>query len=230
MPAVQRILQFPPLRSYAPEDFLVSSSNQDAYEWFLNWPSLLSPVRATYLYGPKSSGKTHLACMVAGLHGGHMLDPLWRAVDEDELSILPGQLWVLEDIDRFILAEGRFCGLIDRIHANQAYLLCSGRVPLSSLPYSSPDICSRWHWMQPIKMEPLDSSLLEPLLCKAFSDRQLRVSAELIRYILTRLPTSSPVSSIEPLVQTIDHYALQEKRSITISLVRTILQNYLFNE
>ena len=57
--ADQLILKFPTNKVYLKEDFYVSSSNQEAYEFINSWPRWIK--RIANIFGPPGSGKTHLA-------------------------------------------------------------------------------------------------------------------------------------------------------------------------
>ena len=58
----QLILKFPKKNVYLREDFYVSSSNREAYDFINSWPKWVK--RIINIFGPKGSGKTHLALML----------------------------------------------------------------------------------------------------------------------------------------------------------------------
>ena len=58
----QLILKFPTNKAYLKEDFYVSSSNQEAYEFVSSWPRWIK--RIANIFGPPGSGKTHLASIL----------------------------------------------------------------------------------------------------------------------------------------------------------------------
>ena len=60
--ADQLILKFPSKNAYLKEDFYVSSSNQEAYDFVNSWPKWIK--RVVNIFGPSGSGKTHLASML----------------------------------------------------------------------------------------------------------------------------------------------------------------------
>ena len=62
MMADQLILKFPSKNAYLKEDFYVSSSNQEAYDFVNSWPKWIK--RVVNIFGPSGSGKTHLASML----------------------------------------------------------------------------------------------------------------------------------------------------------------------
>ena len=58
----QLILKFPSYQAYKKEDFYVSPSNQEAYNFINSWPKWIK--RTVNVFGPTGSGKSHLASML----------------------------------------------------------------------------------------------------------------------------------------------------------------------
>ena len=54
----QLILKFPSEKAFKKEDFYVSQSNQEAYDFINSWPRWIK--RIVNIFGPSGSGKTHL--------------------------------------------------------------------------------------------------------------------------------------------------------------------------
>ena len=58
----QLIFKFPSNKVYLREDYYVSSSNQQAYDFVNCWPKWIKKI--VNIYGPQGSGKTHLASIL----------------------------------------------------------------------------------------------------------------------------------------------------------------------
>ena len=58
----QLIFKFPYYQAYKKEDFYVSESNQEAYDFINNWPKWIK--RIVNIFGPPGSGKSHLASIL----------------------------------------------------------------------------------------------------------------------------------------------------------------------
>ena len=58
----QLILKFPSRSAYKKEDFYVSPSNQEAYDFINSWPKWIK--RIVNIFGPSGSGKSHLASIL----------------------------------------------------------------------------------------------------------------------------------------------------------------------
>ena len=54
----QLILKFPSEKAYLKDDFYVSPSNQEAYDFVKSWPKWIK--RTINIFGPSGSGKTHI--------------------------------------------------------------------------------------------------------------------------------------------------------------------------
>ena len=58
----QLILNFPIVKNYLKEDFYVSSSNKEAYDYIISWPKWVK--RIVNIFGPPGSGKTHISSIL----------------------------------------------------------------------------------------------------------------------------------------------------------------------
>ena len=58
----QLILKFPSQQAYKKEDFYVSPSNKEAYDFIVSWPKWAR--RIVNIFGPSGSGKTHLSSIL----------------------------------------------------------------------------------------------------------------------------------------------------------------------
>ena len=58
----QLILNFPIIKNYSKEDFYVSASNKEAYDFIVSWPKWVK--RIVNIFGPQGSGKTHISSIL----------------------------------------------------------------------------------------------------------------------------------------------------------------------
>ena len=58
----QLILKFPEHRAYKKEDFYVSPSNEQAFDFISSWPKWIK--RIVNIFGPSGSGKSHLTSIL----------------------------------------------------------------------------------------------------------------------------------------------------------------------
>ncbi|MDG2268995.1 MAG: DNA replication protein, partial [Alphaproteobacteria bacterium] len=84
------------------------------------------------------------------------------------------------------------------------------------------DLSSRMKALQGAGIAPPDDSLLAALLVKQFRDRQLRVSEEVVAYLVPRMERS--FAAVSRIVAAIDAVALERLRPVTVPLVREVLE------
>jgi len=197
---------FKPKPVFSAEDFVVSEANREAFSWITEWPKW--PGNALLLHGAKSSGKTHLANIWAKKSGAEF------SSDAEKLAL------VVENIESFTDQEKLF-HLINRMKEKNGWLLLTANVPAARLPVALPDLASRLKAIPSVGLNPPDDVLLKSVLMKLFSDRQLKVPAAAIDFILSRMNRSFPDAAA--LVEKIDTLSAEEKRAITIPLVKKVL-------
>ncbi len=216
-----------PLELTTPPDFkktrfMLSKSNEKA------WAMLLSPSalfhKIIVLVGPEGSGKSHLASIWGEKHDALFL----QHEDFSKGSLLDFHLYreknlVLEDID-FLLSE--FPGEENFFHllnfsaenTHHALLLTARHMPASWHVFM-PDILSRLRSLPVISLEEPDDILLENVLRKMLSDRDLQASDSMLTYTIRRMERSMKAAGV--LVASLDRMAMSTKtRIITRAHVR----------
>ncbi len=203
--------------AFGREDFLVSEGNQAAVEWIDRWPDWPGHVLA--LFGPAGCGKSHLAQVFA-------LRAQAIAIAAPDLSAESvGTL--LAKYRAFLVEEGNACDeralfhLFNGVRESKGSLLLTGREPPARWPTELPDLKSRLSSIPAVPISPPDDALMEAVLVKLFSDRQLVVGPDVIAYVLRRIDRS--FAAARQLVATADKESLAGKRPITIPLMKTII-------
>lgn len=201
------------------EDFLVTSANAGAVAWTDRWPDWQAPCLT--VWGPEGCGKTHLSRVFLARTGGGLLDRagLARAAAE-----APGKVHVVEDIDRAPLADAEAEALFHLYNgAKEAggYLLLTARLAPSRWLVALPDLRSRLLAAPAVEITAPDDDLLTALLVKQFADRQLRVEAEVISYLVPRMDRT--FRAAREIVAAIDAEALARRRNVTVPLARDVL-------
>lgn len=198
---------------YSEYDYVVSCSNIEAYQ-FLSKPDKWSEGRLLVV-GEEGSGKTHLASIWMQLYNATFVSP-------DSLLRSNKKAWVCEDIDRIYDEEFLF-HIINRANIEGIKLLLTSR---QLKAYKLQDLQSRINATSKILIKPPDDNLLRAILIKWFVDRQLAVSDNVIDYIITRIERSYKFVKI--LIHELDLLSLEEKRSITIPLVKKALKKIYY--
>ena len=210
----QRAFDLPVKTEFGHADFLVSDCNREASEWIARWPDWPGPALA--LYGPRGSGKTHLAhlwCERAGgtlIAGGAVADavpPVAAAVAIDDAE------WA---------AEEPLLHLYNSTLERGASLLLTMPAPPASLLLALPDLASRLRALPVVGIAPPDDALLAAVLVKHFSDRQISVKPGVIAYLIARIERSFAAAA--SVAARLDEAGLAARRPITITLARAVLE------
>ncbi|MCC6914067.1 MAG: DNA replication protein [Rhodospirillaceae bacterium] len=203
--------------AFGREDFLVAPGNQDAVEWIDRWPEWPGHILA--LFGPAGCGKSHLAQVFA-------LRAQAVAIAAPDLTTdAVGAL--LGKYKAFLLEEGEACDeralfhLFNGVRESKGTLLLTGREPPARWATELKDLKSRLSSIPAVPIAPPDDAMMEAVLVKLFSDRQLGVAPDVIAYVLRRIDRS--FAAARRLVATADKESLAGKRPITIPLMKTII-------
>ena len=121
--------------------------------------------------------------------------------------------------------ETLFFHLFNLLRAKGSALLLTARDWPSDWRLSLPDLISRVRAVPVVELYEPDELLLERLLFKLFSDRQLEVEPAVISYLSQRMERS--VSFAHALVSAIDKEALAIRARITKPLVGRVLRELL---
>ena len=205
-------LSFDARRSYAREDFVPGASNNAALAFVDAWPEW--PSRACAIWGPRGSGKTHLAHVWKAASGATIIEP--RALNDELVAELEGgRAFLIDDADR--VGDGKaFFHLLNFVAQSDGWLLVTGREAPVRWPTEVPDLHSRLTAVPGAELQAPDEALLARVLLKLFADRQLKLPEALIDYLVPRLERS--FAEAERIVVLIDTLALQQKRNISVEI------------
>lgn len=204
------------------EDFLVTPSNEVAYDAISRWPATPHDAPALALIGPPGSGKTHLAEIWRLEHDALKCAPTDLTVEAVPTLLSRGAL-VLENMPGRRLNETALFHLLNLARQEEAFVLFTATGSPATWPVNLPDLKSRLAAMPFVELEPPDDELLRAVLVKLFADRQLRVDEKVIAYLLPRMERS--LSAAQRLVAALDAAALRERRNITRQLAAKVLED-----
>ena len=114
------------------------------------------------------------------------------------------------------------CILVQTVKAEQAVLLLTAKAAPARWGVALPDLASRLKAAQSVALGAPDDALLQALVIKLFSDRQLRVAPEVITFLTSRMERS--FAAVEQLIAALDREALEKKRDITVPFARQVLE------
>jgi chromosomal replication initiation ATPase DnaA len=205
--------------SFAREDFLPASSNREALSAIELWPNWAG--RMLTLVGPEGSGKSHLGAIWAGASGAITL----RGEALNDEGFKAGgraHALLLEDADRASKSETLFFHLMNIALQNDVWLLVTCRSAPDAWGLNTPDLLSRLRLAPVVRLAAPDIELIEAVLFKLFSDRQLQVEPRVITYIAPRIERS--LGAVREIVAMLDNEALTQGRRVTRSMASDALR------
>lgn len=198
------------------DDYLVTPANAEAVAWIDRWPDWPAPLLT--VWGPEGCGKSHLAQVFLAKTDGTMLTV------PDAARVADGGAYVLEDLDRVegSLDEEALFHLFNALKSADGRILVTARTAPARWKTRLADLASRLKGAPAAEITAPDDALLAALLVKHFSDRQLRVDADVVAYAVARMDRTFRAAG--DLVAALDAEALARKRAVTVPLVREVLE------
>ena len=204
---------------YFEDDFCISQSNQQVYEYLLKWPLWESSI--VNVNGPKKSGKTFLLNIFAKKNS--FLKIVSKDISKDKIEIILSQKkLIIEDIDQHVNEELIFL-IYNDFKINNKYLVFSSIEDTSNIKFDIKDLSSRFKSILNIKISNPSDNLLYSILLKELSSRQIVIKKELLNYIINRIERS--YESINKFVIKIDKESLVNKKKIDMKLINKVLSN-----
>ena len=214
----QLILKFPTHKAYQKEDYYVSPSNQEAYDFINSWPKWIK--RIINIFGPSGSGKSHLASMLKS-----KTSCLW--IDSNELNektfleFKTKETLIIENLNEKISEKLLFTLWNIALQDNKYFLITSTK-PLNSYKFKINDLISRVNSSLIIGISLPSDDLISVILAKNFSDKQIKVEKKHIDYIIKRIDRS--YEKISQFILTLDKYSLKKGSPFGLKLIKEVLK------
>jgi len=214
----QLILKFPEHRAYKTEDFYVSPSNQEAYDFINSWPKWIK--RIVNIFGPAGSGKSHLASILKTKT--KCLDISSEKLNENIIfEFKTKEALILENFDKKISEELLF-SLWNVALQDNKYFLINSIYPINSHKFKLPDLASRVKSSLGIGIKLPSDDLISAIIAKNFSDKQIIVEEKHINYILKHIDRS--YEKISQFILTLDRYSLKKGSPFGLKLIKEVLK------
>ena len=213
----QLILKFPTNQVYLKEDFYVSPSNQEAYDFINSWPKWVK--RIANIFGPSGSGKTHLASILKNKTSA--LEIQSEALsDKIFFEFKTKEALIIENVNEKI-AENLLFSLWNVALQDNKYLLITSLKPISLYKFKLPDLKSRANSSIIIGINLPSDDLISVILAKNFSDKQIKIEKKHIDYIIKRIDRS--YEKISQFILTLDKYSLKKGSPFGLKLIKEVL-------
>ena len=127
---------------------------------------------------------------------------------------------IVEDLNNNLNYEAMF-HLYNQYRNENGFILFTSEVAPARLNIPLPDLRSRLNIIPSIEIKEPDDELLQALIVKLFTDRQVTISQEVLNYIIANMQRSYAYA--RKLVAEIDNISLARKRAISIPIVKEAL-------
>ena len=214
----QLILKFPTHQVYKKEDFYVSPSNQEAYDFINNWPKWIK--RIINIFGPSGSGKSHLASILKNKTSCLTIDSN-ELNEKIFLKFKTKEALIIENLNEKI-SEKLLFSLWNIALQDNKYLLITSIKPISSYKFKLTDLISRVKSSLAIGIDLPGDDLISVILAKNFSDKQIKVEKKHIDYIIKRIDRS--YEKISQFILTLDKYSLKKGSPFSLKLIKEVLK------
>lgn len=195
---------------YSRQNYIILDENKHIYNSViedLSWKSLI-------LFGPKSSGKTHLAHIWQSIN-----DAIFINVNNFVSEIRYSDAFILEDVQN-IKDEEMLLHCYNYMKENDKKLLITSSISPKKLNFKLRDLSSRILSTISVKILPASEELLRIMLIKRFSDKQLKIDLKVINYILARIERS--FYSIDKIIEKIDNEPIGS--NVTVPFISTLFK------
>jgi len=214
----QLILKFPTQQAYKKEDFYVSPSNREAYDFINSWPKWLK--RIVNIFGPSGSGKSHLTSILKTkttclrIKSEQLKEKIFFDFKTKEVLII-------ENLNEKIPEELLF-SLWNTALQDNKYLVITSNKPINSHKYKLKDLSSRVNSCLNIGIKLPSDDLISVILTKNFSDKQIKVEKRHIDYIIKRIDRS--YEKISQFILTLDKYSLKKGSPFSFKLIKEVIK------
>ena len=194
------------------DDFFVSTSNKEAYNFILNKKI---DNKKILLIGPNKSGKTHLGKIWQKNNNAISYENNFEIILNYKKNIF------IDDFFKNINEEQIF-HLINHCSINKLTILLTSNKEVFEHNFLLKDLVSRLKTFNLLRINLPDDDLIINLIIKLLHDKQIIIkNKEIFHYILKRIERS--YEEIFLLIENIDKLSLEKKRELTIPLIKKLL-------
>ncbi len=201
------------------EDFLLGEGNRDAVKWIDQWP--IWPGGGLVIFGPEGSGKSHLVKVWLDRCDGNAVERGELEAVNRTVTALQRPCFAIEDLDGSFDEEG-LLHFFNQVMARDGSLLLTSRVAPRNWGMELRDLSSRILALPTVEIHQADDELLEAVLRKLFSDRQILLRDDVVSYLISRIDRS--FGSVLRIAAALDSASLASQRAITVPMVREFLE------
>ena len=214
------VFKFPFKTKYYEHDFFVSNNNFSAYKLVESWPNW--PGKWLNIFGAKGSGKTHLAKILEKkIKRVKIIDS--KSVQDktiDELNNL--ECLIIDNFENNI-DEKLMYSILNQSKQLENYIVINSIKSIKQNKFNLNDLVSRINSFVFIGIDLPTDDLLQIIVSKSFSDKQIKLNPKISEFIIKNVDRS--YDKMFKFIRDIDELSLSSGKSININLIKKILKN-----
>ena len=216
----QLVFKFPFKTKYYEQDYYVSSNNFAAYRLIESWPNW--PDKWVNIYGPKGCGKTHLSNILKKkISVVEIFDA--KKIDEEKISKFDKLDCLIIDNYENNIDENFLYSILNHFKQLDKYVVVNSYSPIKNMKLELRDLKSRTDSFVSLGIELPTDDLLQVIISKSFSDKQIEISPKISEYIIKNIERS--YEKVFKFIKEIDDLSLSSGKSININLIKKVLIN-----
>ena len=216
----QLVFKFPFKKKYYEQDFYVSSNNFNAYKLIENWPNW--PGKCLNVFGASGSGKTHLSKILEKKIKKIKLIDAENLNDQiiEELNNL--DCLIIDKYNKNI-EEKLFYSIFNQCKQLENYILINSIQSLKEYSFKLKDLQSRINSLVYIGIDLPTDELLQVIITKSFSDKQISLNPKISQFIINNVDRS--YDKMFKFLKEVDELSLSSGKPININLIKKVLGN-----
>jgi len=199
--------------NFSESDFFVNSTNKKAVDLVSLWPDWHN--KAAIIYGESKSGKSHLGNIWMQRADATLIDLKNNDINNNKDSkinyLIDNFSLIKQDQENIILDIFNQC----LFNNNYILFLCS---EIKDINFKLKDLESRFNSIFSTIIEKPDDQIIEVLIIKYFSDHQVLITNDVIKYLSGRIERS--YNDLFNMLDKINNLSLKNKQKITIPFLR----------
>jgi len=199
--------------NFSESDFFVNSTNKKAVDLVSLWPDWHN--KAAIIYGENKSGKSHLGNIWMQRADATLIDLKNNDINSNNGSkrnyLIDNFSLIKPDQENIIL------DVFNQSLFNNNYILflCSENKDIN---FKLKDLESRFNSILSTDIEKPDDQIIEVLIIKYFSDHQVLITNDVIKYLSGRIERS--YNDLSNMLNKINNLSIKNKQKITIPFLR----------
>ena len=199
--------------NFSESDFFVNFTNKKAVDLVSLWPDWHN--KAAIIYGENKSGKSHLGNIWMQRADATLIDlkndDIKSNKDSKRNYLIDNFSLIKPDQENIILDVFNQC----LFNNNYILFLCSEN---NNINFKLKDLESRFNSILSTVIEKPDDQIIEVLIIKYFSDHQVLIANDVIKYLSGRIERS--YNDLLIMLNKINNLSLKNKQKITIPFLR----------